>query len=376
MSLLSLALNVVLATISPAHAACDAQVAAIGGLAPENVATAYQALIACDPKVAEASFLSFLAKTNDTDTVGALIQVAIDSKLWTPAWSSLAKIPDYDARDEVATNLGAAWAEHPLTVTFLQGAYALRDVDFKQWSSAYQACDDEKLWAWVETKVKAPPAKEFDEKYMGLANILASKRKVDALPALSAAAVAAAANGGPFNPLLEAMTNAVAPGLGQDMTPEAHKALEDALVGIAQKTGAEQAKGVATQLANSGAEQAAASLLPTIFPDRVQAGGKFLYGVASVESGTCSGKKTAIIHYTTLTEGGTHWSIIADIEAPLRAEKPKLKGCTMDGDWPVIHTEEPEKSANDSATWADARAKEWTDKGYDVKVQKEKEFSI
>lgn len=375
MLLMSLLLNVGF-SISRAQAGCDAQVAAVSGLAPDAVAPAYEALIRCDPKIAEASFLNFLGRAGDTDAVTALVGVAIDSKLWAPAWSSLSKIPDYDARDAVATNIGGVCAEHPLTVTFLQGAYTLRDIEFKQWSSAYQACDDEKLWTWVEAKVKAPPAKAFDEKYMGLANIYARKRAVDALPALSEAAIVAAGNGGPFNPLLEAMTNAMAPGLGQDMTPESHKALEDALVAIAQKTGPEQAKGVATQLANSGAEQAAASLLPALYPDRVQEGGKFLYGAASIEAGTCSGKKTAVVHYTTVTEGGTHWSIIADIEAPLRAEKAKLKGCTMEGDWPVIHTEEPEKSAADSATWADARAKEWSEKGYEVKVQKEKEFGI
>ncbi len=374
----SLLVSAVLTLVAPAHAACDAQLAGVAALTPDAVAPAYQALIACDPKVAEGSFLTFLAKAGDTDAVTALVQVAIDAKLWTPAWSAIGKIPDYDARDEVATNIGAACKDHPLSTTFLQGAYAaLRDVDFKQWSSAYQACDDPKLWTWVDAKVKAPPAKEFDEKYMGLANIYGKKEKADALPTLSAAAIAAAGNGGPFNPLLEAMTNAMAPGLGQDMTAEAHKGLEDALVGVAQKTGPDQAKGVATQLANSGAEKAAASLLPTIYPDRVQAGGKFLYGVASVESGTCSGKKTAVIHYTTLTEGGTHWSIIADIEPPLRAEKPKLTKCTMDaGDWPVIYTETPEKASSESATWADARAKEWTDKGYEAKVAKEKEFSI
>lgn len=366
-----------LVLVSLAHAACDAQVAAISTLTPDTTAAAFSALVKCDPKVAEGSFLKFLEKAGDTDAVSGLVQVAIDAKLWTPAWTSLSKIPDFDARDEVATNIGAACADHPTNVTFLQGAYTLRDVEFKQWGDAYQACEDTKLWDWVATKVKAPPAKEFDEKYIGLANMYASKKHADAVPTLSEAAIAAAANGGPFNSLLESISNAMKPGFGENMSDEAKKQLEDALVAIAQKTGPAQAKGVATQLANSGAEQAAASLLPVLYPDRMMPGGKFLYGVASIESGTCKGKKTAYVHYTTLTEGGTHWSILADIEGPMRAMKPKLNGCTMDeGGWPVIHTEEPEKAAADSEAWAEARAKEWSDKGFEVKLQKEKEFSL
>lgn len=362
---------------SLAHAGCDAQVAAIASLTPEAVPTAYQALIGCDSKVAEASFVKFLEKASDTDAVTGLVQVAIDAKLWTPAWTSLSKVPDFSARDEIASNIGGQCAEHPTTVTFLQGAYTLRDVEFKQWTHAYDVCDDTKLWDWVEAKVKAPPPKQVDEKYIGVANIYAKKKHAEAVPVLSAAAVTAAGNGGPFNSLLESISTAMAPGFGQNMTDEAKKQLEETLVGIAQKTGPEQAKGVATQLANSGSEEAAASLLPVLYPDRLQPGGTFLYGVASVESGTCSGKKTAFVHYTTLTESGTHWSILSEIESPMRAMKPKLKGCTVDeGGWPVVHTEEPEKSANDSTTWAEERAKEWSDKGYEVKLQKEKEFAL
>ncbi len=370
-------LGSLLSLAAPALAACDDKIAAVATLTPEQVAPAFSALVTCDAKIAEASFLKFLEKASDTEAVAALVQVAIDAKLWTPAWSVLSKIPDYDARDEVATTIGTACADHALTVTFLQGAYTLRDVEFKQWGDGYMACEDVKLWAWVEGKVKAPPSKEFDEKYMGLVNLFAKRGKVEALAAISAAAITAAGNGGPFNSLLEAMSNAVAPGLGGTISMDDQRRLEEALVAIAQQTGPAQAKGVATQLANSGAESAAASLLPALYPDRMQPGGKFLYGVASVESGTCSGQKSAVIHYTTLTEGGTHWSILSDIEAPMRAAKPKLKGCTTDeGGWPVIHTEEPMKSSGGAEDWAEERAKEWTEKGFDVKLQKEKEFAL
>lgn len=366
----------VLSLILPAHAACESQIAAIPKLAPEGVAPAYQALIGCDAKIAESKFVNFLEQAKDTEAVAALVQVAVDGNVWSPAWTALSKIPDYDARDEVAGAVGAACGDHPKTVTFLQGAYALRDVEFKQWGDAYEACEDTKLWDWVEAKVKAPPPKEFDEKYTGLANLYAKKKHNAALPVLSGAAITAAGNGGPFNSLLESMANAVAPGLGQEMAADDREALEASLVNIAQHASVEQARAVATQLANTGAEKAAASLLPTLYPDRVQAGGGFLYGVASIEAGTCSGKKTAVVHYATLTEGGTHWSILADIEAPLRAEKPKLKNCTMETPWPVIHTEEPMKASSEAEAWAEARAKEWADKGYEVKLQKEKEFSL
>ena len=362
--------------LSPAHAGCDAQVTAIATLAPESVAPAYTSLMACDAKIAESKFLNFLEKAKDTDAVTALVQVAIDGSVWSPAWTALSKIPDYDARDEVAGNIGGTCGEHPKTVTFLQGAYALRDVEFKQWGDAYEACGDSKLWDWVAGKVKSPPPKEFDEKYIGIANLYAKKQKNAAIPVLSGAAITAASNGGPFTSLLGVMRNAVAPGLGQDMSPDDQKLLEAALVDIAQHTGVDQARAVANELANSGAEAAAASLLPTLYPDRVQAGGKFLYGAASVEAGTCSGKKSAVIHYSTLTEGGTHWSILAEIEAPMRAVKAKLKGCTVETPWPVIHTEEPLKSSSESESWAEERSKEWESKGYEVKLQKEKDSSL
>jgi hypothetical protein len=85
--------------------------------------------------------------------------------------------------------------------------------------------------------------------------------------------------------------NRVAPDLGGQTTAEDQKKLEEALVSVATQVPADKSRSVANQLANSGSDAAAATLLPTLYPDRVQGGGGFLYGALAVEAGECDGNK-------------------------------------------------------------------------------------
>lgn len=364
--------------VSPASAGtCDAQLGQLGSLSAEAVPGAYGALISCDAKVAETNFTRYLEKATDSDALVGLVMAAIDGDVWTPAWSALSKVASYDARDEVARRVGESCNDHPKVTTFLQGSYAgLRNIDFLQWDDAFAACTNEKLWAWMDGKIQDPPAKAFDEKYGSLMGIYVKAKHMGALPALTAAAIKAGTGEGPFDDILQSMSVSAQTELGSAVDPAVQDQVVAAMVSVAGKVSVEHARGVASALANSGAEGPAASLLPTLYPDRVQADGGFLYAAGSIESGTCSGKKMAFLHYATATEPGKRWSILGDLEAPMRAVKPKLKDCEVESPWPVIHSPEPLASAGEAEAWATAQLKELTDKGYDAKVQKEKTVAL
>lgn len=366
----------VLVSLSTAQAAtCDAQLAKVGSLSPEAAAGAFGDLVACDRKVAEANFNRYLERATDTDALVDLVMKAVDSDVWNPAWASLGKISNYEARDEVARRIGEGCGEHPKVVTFFQGAYAgLRNVDFAQWDDGIAACGDAKLGEWVAGRVADPPAKSFDEKYSTLVSIYVKQNRGEALPSLTAAAIKASENGGPFDDLLQHMSAAVQPELGQQLSADDQKKLADAMVAVAQKVSVDRARAVASELANAGAESAAASLLPKLYPDRVQAGGGFLYAVGAMES--CAAEKTAVFHYTTATEPGKRWAILADLEPVMRAVKAKVKDCTVESPWPVMHSPEPIKSAGEADAWAAGIVKEWEGKGFEVKTQKEKGVAL
>lgn len=365
--------------LADAHAAnCDAMIAKAGSLAAADVPAAYAAVAKCDKKIAEANFNKYLEKATDSDAAVALFITAIESETWTPVWGSLSKITSYEARDEVANAVGAACADKPKVVSFLQGAYfGLRDIEFQQWDDAYRACPDAGLVAWMEQQVSAPPNKMFDEKFNALVDIYVKSRKADALPALSTGAIKAAGEGGPYDAILMKMGEAVAPDLGQQVSVENQKKLEEAMIGVAKAVPAEKARGVAEQLANSGSDAAAAQLLPTLYPDRVQGGGGFLYGAIAVEAGECDGKKSAVLHYASVTEGGKRWSILNAVEGPLRGTKAKLGKCSaVESPWPIITSPEPLKSAGDVDKWVQTVQAEWEKKGYSVKAQKEKAVAL
>jgi hypothetical protein len=362
---------------TPAFAgACDAQLAKIATLTPETAAAAYKDLAACDKSAAEANFNRYLEKATDSDTLLALMTAAIDADTWKPAWTSLSKITSYDARDEVARRVGESCTTSPKVVSFLQGAYfGLRDLEFQQWDDAFATCTDPGLIAWMDKTVAAPPDKMFDDKYDALLGVYAKTRKGDALPALTKAAQKAAA-AGPFDSILAKMGDAVVPSLGETPDPALQEKLTSSLVEVAKGIPAEKARSVANQLVNSGQDEAAAKLLPTIYPGRAQ-GGAYLYGGAAVEAGDCGGKKQAYIHYATVSEPGKRWTILKDIEAPMRAGKAKLgKSCTAEGDWSVVHTPEPVTAGGDVEAWVKTLEKEWAGKGYDVKTAKEKDVKL
>jgi len=376
MTRFAIGLTLLAAAFAPTSALagkCDALVAKAESAEGADLVAAYEQLLACDQAEAKAAYVDFMKNSGDAQTLVDLSIAAIDKKVYAEVWNSLDKIKDYSARDKVASGVGKACGDHPEVVTFLKGAYfGLRDIQLGKWSDAYVMCENDEVVGFVQSKVVEPPARSFDEKYNIVLKIWAEKKRTEALADFTKAAVAASSNGGPFSSILDSMNQAVQPTeLGAQMTDADRKALEEALVEVANQVEPEFAKQVADKLFNAGAEARAASLLPKIYPDRVQEGGMLMYGVASVES--CD--KEAVIHYTTVTEPAKRWSIISDVEGPARAFKAKLK-CTASDPWPVLATPEPVADSKQVDDWADQLEAEWAAKGLDVKLKSEKDFEL
>ena len=373
------ALTSLLALVAPASAAsCDALIKKADTVKGADVAPAYAALVKCDKQTAEDNYIRFMTSAGDASSLVSLSLIAIDANIWTPVWSMVGKISDYSARDEVASEVGAACMTHPGVVTFLQGAYlGLRDLDFGQCDDAFESCESPELLTWMTTQVENPPEKQFDEKFNTIVGVYAKRLGAEAIPSLTKGAIKAGKNG-PFEAMITAMEDSVAPSLGEDMSPETRALLEGAFVSVAQKVGPDKARAVADRLANSGSEAVAAKLLPAVYPERVQASGGFLYGGAAFEAADCKGVKTLVIHYAPVTEPGKRWNILGEVEAPLRAIKPKLDKCKAESadPWSTAVSPEPLKDGKAVEAWVATLQKQWQDKGYTVTLKEEKPVAL
>ena len=369
---LALSLTLVLPQVALAGR-CDGYLRKLETRKGEAVVSEFAGMLQCDRDEAEQAFDEFMRAASQVGPIVDLSLVAIDAKLYTPVWNMMEKIPDYQARDEIAKGVGAYCGEHEEVLPFLQGAYfGLRDIQFSQWDDSFLTCESPELVEWIESIVTKPPRTVYDEKYNTLSTAYAQRRGPDALPVLERAAIEAANGGGPFNAIIEKMDLSVQPeGLGAEMAEEDRQRLEAALVTVANAVGPEQAALVADRLYNAGAEGSAASLLPRVYPDRVQSDGGLLYGGASIEA--C--EQQVVIHAVQVSEPAKRWSILADIEQPLRSFKHRLK-CDSEQPWPVLATAEPVASKSDLDGWVDEIVQQWTDKGFAVKVRDEKPLDL
>ncbi|MEC7947511.1 MAG: hypothetical protein VX265_08055 [Myxococcota bacterium] len=370
--------SLALALLLPAAQAgkCDSLLARAEKDKGTALAASYAKLAACDKELAEQHYRRFMSSANDLESLVALSKSAIASEVWNPVWQQLDNITDYDIRDQVAQQIGAACSENEKIVPFLQGAYfGLKDIKFQQWSRAYEACEADALTTWLDGQVAKPPQKAYDDKFSALMTAYVDKRKAEALPTLAQSAIAAA-EAGPYDAILMKMDEAVATDLGGTLSDEDRQALETALITVARAVTPEKARSVADRLATAGSRSAAAKLLPSIYPDRVRGGG-FIYGAAAVEAGECKGAKTVVLHVSEVSEPGKRWLILEDTEGPMRAFKPRLKKCESEaGDWPVSVTPEPVMSGKDIDAWVNTLEATWAAKGYDVKVAGEKGIAL
>jgi len=353
---------------------CDTLVGAADTAKGPDLVRAYGAVANCDSSAADGAFNVFLRKSTDIDTATGLALVAIDHQVYTPVWNMLERVKDYSQRDAIATKVGAACTDHPNVVQFLQGAYyGLRDIQFVAWSNALDACESPDVTKWMRSIIAKPPGVPYDEKYNAIGDAYVKHEHVDALPVLQRAAVAASHNGGPFNAIIDKMDTAVHPHtLGQpDAKPEDEAKLTEALVAVANAVPPEQAALVADRLYNAGAHEAAAGLLRRVYPDRVTAAGRLQYGAASIER--CD--KQAVLHYALVLDPAKRWSILPDLDGPMRAFKPRLK-CDAKTPWPIEATPEPVKSPDDAEAWAEKELDQLTKDGVDAKIRKEKDVVL
>jgi len=340
---------------------------------PEAVAGVYGEMVKCDKKLAEERFGDFMRASGDVGNLVALSEIAINSAIYKPVWAMLEDVTDYSTRDEVAKGVGGSCGSNEAILPFLKGAYfGLGDRQFGLWREAFNACEADTFDSWLVEVVGKPPSITYDEKYNTVLGALVKRKKLDAMPALEGAAVVAGNGGGPFNSIVDKMSDAARPkGFGAEMSAENKAVLETALTNIAKNVPTEQARVVADRLYQSGSEAQAAALLPAVYPDRVQGGGKMLYGVASVEA--CDGD--AIVHYATVSEPSKRWSIQSDVEGPARAFKAKLK-CQATEAWPVLITPEPVANKGEVNTWAEGIIAEWGEKEKVVKGKEEKGITL
>jgi hypothetical protein len=367
---------IVLLHVGVAQAKCEDLAEGLDGLATDQLVAQYKLVMKCDVKMANQVFPQFMRVAGDTDTLVALSMAAIDADVWNPVWDMIGKLTSYEARDEVADRVGRTCVTDPKVVGFLKGAYfALRDIDFLQWDDALVACEDPDFQNWLVDQVEKPPPKLYDDKWGALMTAVVHRLGPASMPHLAKAGIAAAANGGPLDAILAEMDSAVAPHLGDDMTPENRQLLEETLVAMARQLTPEKAYAVADRLATSGSEARAAELLPIVYPGRQQ-GGYFAWGAASIESGTCNGQKQAIVHFTAVLEPGKRWTITGVADNDLRSFKPKLTKCTATTPWPVVLSTEPLKNPTEAAVWALTVAKTWEGKGFLTKTKEEKQVVL
>ncbi|MDP6934191.1 MAG: hypothetical protein QGG40_14800, partial [Myxococcota bacterium] len=363
--------------VTPSEAAnCSFYVSRAKTAEGDYLAKTYRDLARCDAKLAEGNFNVFLKNATDADTLVKLSLAAIEADTWTPVWKMLGKITDYDARDEVAERIGVVCSENDKVVTFLQSAYfGVKSTDYQPWSPALTACKSTALQDWMNQTVQAPPETVYDDKYNALLDVFVDRMGPEALPLLAKGAVEAA-NNGPFETLLVQMEASVAPGLGGDMTEENRQALEGAMIEVAQAVTPEQARAVADRLANSGSDAAAAKLLPQVFPERVQSDGTLIYGGAVVETADCKGKKTAVIHFATVSDPGTRWNVFTPVSEAMTTLKPKLSKCESLGDWAVVTTPEPVQNGGEVQDWADGLKSQWENNEYSTSLKSEKDVVL
>lgn len=352
---------------------CSYLVKQAGSAKGKNLIQVYEKLVACDKDTATTEFETFMKRANEIDTLSKLANVAVQADIFDPIWKLPGNLSDYTQRDELVRSFGQLCSDSPKIISFFQGAYiALNDNDFGNWDVGLKNCTSPDFATWLETSVKAPPQKSYSDKYNTILKVYTDQKRVESLDTLAEAAIAGAENG-PFNDILNAMDDAVKPGLGKKISPEDQSSFDEAMLKVA-KAVPQKAQAVADRLISSGSTDAAAKLLPTLFADRLE-NGYFSYVGAALELADCEGEKTAVIHYNIIKESGKAWGVQSQAESQWSNWKPKLKKCTKEGDsWIALST--PDPTADNGEDWLKKVEKQYVDKGYKVSLKKEKTLTV
>lgn len=345
---------------------CDTLAKRAASAKGDAAVTAWRNIATCDAALGQAEFPRSMKNAGSVESLVPLSLAAIELDLFQPVWEMMHKLPS-EHRADVATGIGAACEATPKVRVFLQGSFAgLRGPDFLRWQPAYDACGDAELVTWVEGEVATPPASPYNDKYNALANILIHHKGHEALPTLEQAAIKAGAGEGPFSMLSELIQSIAKPqGYAAKADPKVVDAVEQTLLRVAKAVPAEQARLVADRLYTAGNEAAAASLLPAIYPDRVQPDGGMLWAVAGIES--CDDK--AMVHWAAVSLKPERMSADEVLAPTLQATKRKLK---CGGDLQIIGSTEPLADASAAKGWAAQIVDRLASEGTDAKMKEAK----
>lgn len=338
---------------------CDAYVAKAATARGEALVSTYKSLAKCDVNLARTTFDRFAVSAGDVETLVPLTLAALDVEAFEGVWGFITKVPA-EHRTTVAQEVGAACESHPSVVSFFRTTYAgMKGPEFSSWKPALGKCASPAMASWLDEVVAQPPTSTYNERYNAVLTALVDQRHAGALPVLEQAAITAGKQGGPFGAVLDAIQRTAD---GHGSTAD----LEQTLVRIAAAVPPESARAVADRLLNAGNEPLAASLLPAIYPDRVQSDGTMLWAVAAVEA--CDGD--AVIHWATVREQPKRLSVLDAATVPLRTTKAKLK-CPPDTAWTIRAAEEPVASESDAAAWVDTLVTELDGQGLKAKLKQE-----
>jgi hypothetical protein len=356
--------------LSTAEAAsCGSYVTQAASQEGAGLVRTFAKLAKCDKTMAEDNFLgAFVPRATDVDTMVQLSEMAITAGVFASTGKLLGAIPRAN-RNDVASGIGSKCENNPEVVKFLQSAYfMLNNTDFMRWDDAYESCESADIDTWFQTQIMANPTSR--DKYNTLLDIYVKKNGLKALPVLQDAAIQSVDNEY-FDGIITQMNNAVQPGLGESMSDENRSAFEDAILAIATKAPS-KALILAGQL-NSVNSTRSGELLKISYADRLT-DGLLSYGVVAVEAGECKGKQQAVLHVATVTDPAKRMVVLQDATGPIRASKPKLKGCET-GEWPISITSEPIASSELDDLVQTLQSKYEGD-GYKVKVVNEATIAL
>ncbi|MCB9680762.1 MAG: hypothetical protein H6733_04750 [Alphaproteobacteria bacterium] len=350
---------------------CDSLVAAASSAKGDALVSTYKRLGACDGDAARTEYERFMVKAGDLETLVPLTLSAISLEAHTSIWKGMDRVP-YEFRGQLAQQVGEACSTQPEVVTFVQAAYvALKGAEFATWVPAMKACEAPAMTTWLEEVLVDPPTSTYNEKYNAVLQAYVDTRRMDALPTLEKAATVIAGRGGPLSLVLDAMQRATQPESFRDQPDPADvTTVEEALVRIAQAAPPEVARQVADRIYALGSEPLAASLLPSIYADRVQSGGGLMWVAAAIEQ--CDGD--AVVHWVSWTEAPTRLAVLEPATAPLRAAKPKLK-CAGDP-WVVRASETPVAGRAGAEAFVQAIVDELDGQGVKAKDREETKVTV
>ena len=371
---------------SPAFAAkkaavgpCDAQKVAVAEAAPQGVPAAFDALAACDPKLAReaapAAFPRMLAGEAADTAVVTAIKLGLDDLVvgWIDGLEG-------DQRSKAIARLGETCSV-PEVPTFLVATATKMGPTFfkKRGYRALDDCRDPGVVALLEAEVARPA--DDRAQYSGVLEVYSRNKGAGAIPTIETL-LTSAKDDELGSILIGAMADAAGVGQPGGASPEASVQAVAAIVKSVPALGPKGLDQARKTLTTLGAEAESDRVAAARFKDALQADGKMMYGAFVVENATCKkGDVKVEVHHAPVRFASPAWpdqvgervkSAVSGFDLDLAAT------CKGTG---AVDTSVSERPLKDAAAY-DAWIKEQSDAlakrvpGVKVKVYKEEALDI